>query len=312
MLKYKIILNPTANQGIGERLVPQITQALQFFELNFDLVITERPWHAAELAKQAVKDRYNVVVAAGGDGTVNEVVNGLMMAKKAGLGSAVLGVLAIGRGNDFAFGAGVPTGWQQSCQTLALNRRHWIDVGCSVGERYPDGRYFVNGVGIGFDAVVGFEAAKMRFLHGFPSYMIAALRTIFVFYKAPLLKIELDERVIEQPSLLVSVMNGKRMGGSFMMAPDGQNDDGLFSLCLARQISRTAILGLIPRFMKGTQAAHSAIQMIKSRRATVTALKGSLPAHADGETLCTEGQKLSIELLPKQIEMVYQPPVSES
>jgi diacylglycerol kinase (ATP) len=306
-MRHKIIVNPISNRGAGERLAPHIAQLLRFLEIDFEMVFTERPWHAAELAQQAVKDGFQVVVAAGGDGTVNEVLNGLMLAKDAGLGSAIMGVLAVGRGNDFAFGVDIPTGWQQGCQTLALNQRRWIDVGRSVGELYPEGRYFGNGVGIGFDAVVGFEAAKMTYLHGFPSYVVGALRTIFVFFHAPLLKIELDDQIIEQSTLLVSIMNGKRMGGTFMMAPESQPDDGLFSLCLARQVSRMAILGLIPRFMKGTQASHPAILMLKSRRVTVSALQGSIPAHADGETLCTEGQKLTIELLPHQLELIYQP-----
>ena len=312
MPRYKIIVNPISGRGAGDRAVPLIEQLLQGHGLNFDLVRTERPWHAAELAQQAIQDRYGVVVAVGGDGTANEVLNGLMLAKQAGIENrAAMGILSVGRGNDFAFGAGVPRDLAAGCLVLAQDHRRTIDVGRVVGGLYPQGRYFGNGVGIGFDAVVGFEALKMRRLHGFPSYIVAALKTIFLYYHAPLVRIEYDGQTITQPSLLISIMNGRRMGGGFMMAPQAENDDGLFDLCIASQVSRARIFTLIPRFMNGTQATQESIRTGRTRHITVTAIEGVLPAHADGETLCTEGRQLAMELLPRQIEMLYQPPEAD-
>ena len=94
------------------------------------------------------------------------------------------------------------------------------------------------------------------------------------------------------------------MGGGFMMGPDASPDDGLFDICIAQQVSRIRIFALISKFMSGTQATHSAIKTARARRVTVTAIQGTLPAHGDGETLCTEGQELTIELLPRQIEII--------
>jgi diacylglycerol kinase family enzyme len=177
-----------------------------------------------------------------------------------------------------------------------------------TGGLYPQGRYFGNGIGIGFDAVVGFEAVKMTRMHGFASYLVAVLKTAFLYFKAPLTRIEYDGETIEQPSLMVSVMNGRRMGGGFMMAPQSEPDDGLFDLCIARDVSLARIFGLIPHFLRGTQATQEPITMARAQRVTVTAVEGTLPAHADGETLCTEGQQLEMELLPHQIEVICQPP----
>ena len=219
-----------------------------------------------------------------------------------------MGVLCVGRGNDFAYGAGIPTDLEVGCWALAQGHRRIIDVGRVVGGHYPQGRYFGNGVGIGFDAVVGFEAAKMTWLHGFPSYLVATLKTVFLYYRAPLITIEYDERAVTQPLLLVSIMNGRRMGGGFTMAPEGQPDDGLFDLCIAREVSRARIFGLIPHFMRGTQATQEPIRTGRARRVVVTAIEGVLPAHADGETLCTDGRRLEMELLPRQIEVICQPP----
>jgi len=89
-----------------------------------------------------------------------------------------------------------------------------------------------------------------------------------------------------------------------MMGPAALPDDGLFDLCIVRQVSQARILALIPKFMNGTQAAHPAVTTARARRITVTAIQGTLPAHGDGETLCKEGQELTMELLPRQIEII--------
>jgi diacylglycerol kinase family enzyme len=137
----------------------------------------------------------------------------------------------------------------------------------------------------------------MTRLHGFVSYIVAALKTIFLYFQAPLLRIEYDGQTITQPSLMVSIMNGRRLGGGFMMAPQAKLDDGLFDLCIADQVSRARIFTLIPRFMNGTQATQSSIKTGRAQRVVVTALEGVLPAHADGEALCTEGRQLVVESL---------------
>jgi len=304
MNRYKIIINPVSGRGAGGRVVTPIEQMLREQSLDFDIVLTERPWHAAELAQQAAASGFDLVVAVGGDGTANEVLNGLMLAKRAGNKSVAMGVLSVGRGNDFAFGVGAPRDLNDGCRALAQNRRRVIDVGLATGGLFPEGRYFGNGVGIGFDAVVGFEALKMKRLGGFPSYIVAALKTIFLYYRAPLVDIEYNGQKITQRSLMVSIMNGRRLGGGFMMAPHGKTDDGLFDLCIAQQVSRAHIFALIPKFMKGTQATDPAVKTAQAQRVVVTALDGVLPAHIDGETLCVEGRQLTLELVPRQIEIV--------
>jgi diacylglycerol kinase (ATP) len=308
MKRYRLIVNPTAGGGAARRAVPSIERMLHEQGVGFDLVCTERPWHAAQLARQAVDDGCDVVVAVGGDGTSNEVLNGLMQAKQAAEGTAAMGVLCVGRGNDFAFGAGVPHTVEAGCRALIEDHRRTIDVGRVFGESLPAGRFFGNGVGIGFDTVVGLEAAKLKRLRGFPGYLVAALKTIFLYYHAPRTLIEYGGRTIDQKSLMVSIMNGRRMGGGFMMAPDSEIDDGQFDLCIASQVSRFGIFFLIPRFMKGTQAGRPAVTTGRTERITVTAIEGILPAHADGETLCTEGKTLTVEILPRQIEILQRPP----
>ncbi len=303
MSKYRIILNPIAGKGAGKRLYHEIVAKLKSLGLDYSIVQTERPGHGIELAGQAVAEKYDVVVAVGGDGTSNEVINGLMLAKRAGVGKAAMAVLPIGRGNDFAYSMHIPTDWKKAADLLVENPRRPLDIGFVVGELYPDGRYFGNGIGIGFDAVVGFVAAKSK-LTGMMAYLVAAIKTIYIYYKAPTVRLEMDDKTVTVKALMVSIMNGRRMGGAFFMAPDSRSDDGQFDLCVVSQVSRSEIFKLIPRFMKGSQAGHPAVQFIRTHKLVASAAEGTLPAHADGETLCTEGHHLDIELLPGQFELI--------
>jgi YegS/Rv2252/BmrU family lipid kinase len=306
-MMHKIIVNPISGRGAGQRALQEITPMLRRYDLDCEISSTERPMHALDLARSAVREGCEVVVAVGGDGTANEVLNGLMLAKDEGMGESAFGVISVGQGNDFAFGVGVPPGLEAGCKVLAQGHSRTIDVGRVSGGLYPDGRYFGNGVGIGFDAVVGFEALKLKRLHGFLAYLVAALKTIFLYYRAPFVEIDYDGQILKQLALMVSIMNGRRMGGGFMMAPKADTQDGLFDLCIARQVGRARILSLIPHFLKGTQASQDPILTGQAHRLTVTALEGVLPAHADGETLCIDGVKLNLELLPSQIKMISPP-----
>jgi len=304
MSRYKIIINPVSGRGAGGRVVSVIEQMLCEHRLNFDIVLTERPWHAAELAQQAAASDFDIVVAVGGDGTANEVLNGLMLAKRAGSKKIAMGVLSVGRGNDFAFGVGAPHDLAEGCRVLAQDQRRVIDVGLATGGLYPAGRYFGNAVALALMRWSVFEAVKLKWLSGFPSYIVAALKTIFLYYRAPLVTIEYDGETITQRSLMVSTMNGRRLGGGFIMATQDRTADGLFDLTMARQVSRARIFALLVKFLQGTQATDPAVQNAQAQRVVVTALEGVLPAHIDGETLCVEGKQLTLELVPRQIEIV--------
>ena len=304
MHRYRIIINPTSGRGRGEIVYPVIEQELERLKLDFDICRTEAPGHAVEIARQAAVDGCDIVVAVGGDGTSNEVLNGLMHARNEGYPDAVMGLIGVGRGNDFAYGVHTPADITDACQSLAEHRYIPIDVGFLKGGDFPDGRYFGNGVGIGFDAVVGFEALKLKRLHGFPSYIVAALKTIFLYFKAPTVHIEYNGVEVTQPALMVSIMNGRRLGGGFMMAPEGKIDDGLFDLTIADQVGKMKIFALIFRFMQGSQAGHPAIKMTQTDRVIVSAVDGILPEHADGETICEAGESLALEIVPKALEVI--------
>jgi len=299
MADQLVIVNPIAGRGAGERVIPRIVRLLREHGLSFDLVRTERPWHAAELARQAVVSGYRTVVAVGGDGTSNEVLNGLMAAREAGEGEAAMGVLCVGTGNDFAYGMGIPLDLEEGCAALARGRTRRVDVGHARGFRY-----FGNGIGVGFDAAVNVVASRLRRLRGFLVYLIAVLRTLLFYYRAPLTRIELDDQTLEQPALMISVMNGRRMGGGFLMTPFSRPDDGLFDLCIGKKMSQLEMLSFVPRFMKGTQVGDPRVTMARSRRVRVTVRDGTQVVHADGETLALDVRELDLEVVPQALRVV--------
>ena len=303
-MKYLVIVNPISGRGFAGKHIPQIEALLKSHNLDYDLVQTERPWHAAELAEKGAREKYDVLLVASGDGTANEAMNGLMKAREAGFNHTAVALLPVGTGNDFAYGMGVRGTLEENIALIAKDTRKWMDIGKVSGGDYPDGRYFGNGVGVGFDAFVGFVAADIRWTRGLLAYLIAALETIFIYFKAPTVRIEYEDKKLEQDALMVSIMNGQRMGGGFFMAPNGLPYDNTFDLCIAGAPGKFRVLQLLPTFMNGTQATQPEITIGRAQKVTVTALKGTLPAHCDGETLCKEGQSLTIELIPHALEFI--------
>ncbi|MFP4491966.1 MAG: diacylglycerol/lipid kinase family protein [Spirochaetaceae bacterium] len=297
---FLIIINPAA---AGGRAVKRIGPAEALFhkkQLKYSLVFTRSPGHGVTLAEEAVLDkRADIIVAAGGDGTVNEVINGIMQALEKGGTPPDFGVLPIGRGNDFAFGAGVPSSVEEAVDVLANGRGYPLDTGRIRGGLYPEGRFFGNGIGVGFDTIVGLEAAKANRIPGALGYVYGALKTFLLFPKAPAVKMSWGDSHFEGESHQISIMNGKRMGGTFFMAPDGLNDDGLFDLCMARQsLTRGDMLRGIFQYTRGTQAKNPLFKIDRGARFLIEAPEGGLVCHADGETICTDGTSLDVECIP--------------
>lgn len=299
-MSIKVILNPVAGRGYGAKAEPELRRLLEAEGLTFDLVRTEGKWHAAELAEQAANDSFGIVVAAGGDGTSNEVINGLMAASENGA-TPTMGIIPVGSGSDFANTAGVPPALQGACHRLANGQTRMMDVGrVKLPDQAP--RYFGNTIGIGFDGIVTVESLKIKRLRGLALYLPVVLKTVFLYYEAPLVTIEYDGQQLVLPALMITVANGPREGGGFFVTPQAQPDDGLFDLCIAREVSKLAVLGLIPHFLKGTHVDREPITMTRARQVTLSS-PDDLVAHMDGEVLCTDGHRIECEILPRRLRV---------
>lgn len=306
MMKRRIliILNPIAGKGTAGQRRAELEALLKGRNIEYDLVLTKEVRHATALARDAGKNGYGVVVAAGGDGTINEVINGLMSDDYRDDPRPVLGALAMGRGNDFAYGADIPEKLNEGVDVIAAGKTRPLDVGLITGGDYPEGLFFGNGVGIGFDTIVGLEAAKMKRVHGFMAYVFGALKTFLLYPEAPLVRLGFRDRVIEQESHQISIMNGKRMGGVFFMAPDARNYDGEMNLCMATRLKRRDMAASIIRYLKGTQGELPFFTTDRSASFSIDAPEGGLVVHADGETVCVNGFAVRIECLPGKISLL--------
>jgi YegS/Rv2252/BmrU family lipid kinase len=302
--KFLIILNPIAGKGKALKERPAIEAFLREHSQSYEIILTGRVNHAMEIARDYPLDEGAIVVAAGGDGTANEVANGLLRREKQFDSPYSMGVLPVGRGNDFSCNVKVGDNLLVAMETLIKRKRHPLDAGIVRGGFFPDGRYFVNGLGIGFDTKVGFEAAKLKIKSGL-SYAIGAVITIAKYEPSPLLEIKYDDSTVTLNAAIVSIMNGVRMGGSFLMGPEAVMDDGFFDICIVRHpASRARLMKIVLSYPKGGQGAFVETSMGRARRFHLKALDGGMAAHCDGETVCTGGTELEVECIPAALMLV--------
>ena len=301
MPKTIVILNPTAGRGAGAQLSSQIVAYLSDYGLDFELATTNAPGHAAVLAREAVTRGQDRLLAVGGDGTFNEVLNGMLQAGSTPDGP-VLGVVPIGTGNDMAYGVGLPLDWQQASQVIAQGSTRVLDVGQVKCDNDAD-LFFGNGVGIGFDAIVNIESRKLKRLRGFPLYFVALMKTLIAYYHAPEITIHVDGEATVQSSLMISIMNGRRFGGGFYMTPEALMDDGLFDVCVTGKVARHKMVGFVPRFMRGTHVTDRRVTLTQGRRISV-AIESPWAAHVDGEIYGVGARQLEVELIPQRLRIL--------
>lgn len=295
----RIILNPVAGRGHGGRSQGELCRLLNAEGVEFDLVVAEGPGHAVGLAEEAARQGFEIVVAAGGDGTTHEVVNGLMAAGESGAACA-LGVIPVGSGSDFANTVGVPPDLPGACRRLAGGQVRLVDIGrVTVDDHAP--HHFDNTVNVGFGGIVTREALKVRWVRGMALYLPVVLKTIFLT-DAPRMTIEYDDQKLSTRTLMVCVANGPREGGGFFCTPQAQPDDGLLDLCIVGDIGRFAMLALVPRFMNGSHVDQGPVTMARTDRVIISS-PDDLIAHADGEMLCTEAHRLEFEILPRRLRV---------
>jgi YegS/Rv2252/BmrU family lipid kinase len=318
-VRYKVIVNPLAGRGYGGRCLPKIESLLSEHEIDFDLVTTSWAGEAVALARQAVLDGYDTVVAAGGDGTFQEVANGIMEGhaersavdlSRNGDPAGTLGVLPVGSGSDFAYAMGVPFDLEQACSRLVEQQTKTIDLAWLTIDsptRGRETRYFDNTLGIGFEGVVTIEGRNFKRLRGIALYLPLVLKSIFLSLTPVRSVIEYtdDEGThrLEDTFMLIDVCNGARAGGSFFIAPDAKTDDGMLNLCIMGEMSRPKMLSFVPLFLKGTHVSRPEVTMGECRHVVITS-EDDLIAHADGELVCTDAHRIECEIMPQQIKVV--------
>jgi YegS/Rv2252/BmrU family lipid kinase len=300
--KVKMILNPNADMGRAWQLASDLRPIVDEFG-GADWSGTVYPTHATELARQAADEGYELVVAAGGDGTVHEVVNGLMRVPAER--RPRMGVVPLGSGNDFSHNVGIPRSASQALHRALTGKPRLVDVGL-----IEDGRgrqeYWDNTLGIGFDANVTIYSHRLPLLRGFLMYLTAVIQTIILSHEAPHMRIRTDSEDWSEETLMIVLCNGPREGGGFFVAPDAIPDDGLFHYAAIRKVSRPMMFRLIPEVMRGTHGRFSQVRMGHFQTLELEADR-PLNIHTDGEIYAgfgTDVRQLKIEMIPSALEVM--------
>jgi diacylglycerol kinase family enzyme len=290
-----VIFNPRAGKGQAqtalERLRASLGDSATFWP-------TSAPVHAEELARKAALDGFAVVAAAGGDGTVHEVANGLL---GSGRPDVTLGVYPIGSANDYAFALGLtPDWWERPDKAVAVRP---VDVGrVRSGERE---RYFINGIGIGFNGMVTLEAQGIHWLRGVPLYALALLRALLFRFQTPRMRVTMNGHEKDIPTLALSVNLGQREG-NFLVTPRAVLDDGLFDYLHAGPVRRWELIRYLPAMVTGNLPQnHPRFWTGRCREVQVQS-SAPLTAHLDGEFFCQEHddvRELEISLLPGHLRV---------
>jgi YegS/Rv2252/BmrU family lipid kinase len=232
--------------------------------IDADLVATTAPREAPRLALEAARSRVDLVVAAGGDGTVHEVANGLLKALSQGVDGPVLGVLPVGTGNDFAKLIGPLDDLDRSMDLLVEGELRRFDA-CTA-EWNESKQWFINAAGTGIDVDVVRHIVKKR---GRPSpavwkYLSSVLKSLVTFRAIPL-RVRLDDRVIEQKVMIVVAGNGRCVGGGFWVCPRAEPDDGRFDICMIDEVSFLGAMVPLARVMRGKHENHRKVHTYRSR-----------------------------------------------
>lgn len=270
--------------------------------LRFEHHLTEAPGHAIELAREAAEKGYELVVSVGGDGTINEIVNGLYASGN--LKDATLGIISTGTGGDYIRTVGIPRRYEDACRCLLQTKRLTVDLGVVEYSRNGnrEERLFVNFAGMGFDAeIVRRTTQQFKSLGSLTSYLLGTLTTM-VFYRNRDISLTIDGESVDCRVCTVVMNNGKYGGGGMFTAPHASLDDGLFDVMIVGDLSKPDLLWSLPRIYKGTHLTHPKVTMKKAKEIEIQSSQ-PMQLQADGELL---GQvPASFRLLPMALKVVY-------
>ena len=295
-MKILLLLNPHAAAGRAAALHEPLAESLGAFA-SVKVLLTEGPGHATEMVAGADLSAFDAVVAAGGDGTLFEVLNGLYA--NACDEKPPLGVIPVGTGNAFARDLGLAPGdWEKGVELIAEGRTKPFDVGRVQSE---EGTYhFLNIVGAGLPVDAMLTAARLKFI-GRVAYTLATLLRAMQL-KTYALEIELDGKTIKRESMFIEVSNTRFTGTSFLIAPGAEPDDGLFDITLVRRLGRVRLLRLFPTIYRGEHIRYDEVSTYRASEVRITGpagmklapdgeMRGSTPAtvsclHRDLEIFC--------------------------
>jgi YegS/Rv2252/BmrU family lipid kinase len=283
-IKTKVIVNPVAGAKTTYRKWPLISELLQSGGIPFEYQYTEGVGHAIELAREAAVNGYQFLVAVGGDGTANEVANGILQSGDSS--ETTIGIISTGTGSDFIRTAGITKDYIEACSCLGKARRRVIDVGvveyCRNGQTCR--RYFINSAGVGFDAQAIEAASHLpKVFGGTIPYVLGLLKSLVSYRNKPV-AVNVNGRNEERRILTMVMANGCYFGGGMRIAPKADIYDGLLDVVSVGDIGKLDLLKTFPKIYNGTHITHPLVNIERATRVDIKSPE-KLVIEADGEFL---------------------------
>ncbi len=294
-MKHLFIVNPEAGKGKGSRYIEEIKDLFKSRNDEYIIEITEFPGHATHIAKRYSEVRDLIIYSVGGDGTLNEVLNGI------DVNSNSLGIIPAGSGNDFFRSiSGIS---EKNILARTINgKEQYFDLG-TVNDIF-----FLNVASVGIDAEVVQNSEKFKkipFIPGLFAYIMGIFFTVFKF-RSSNLKINIDGNEFLRRTLLLAVANGKYYGGGMKLAPRADLQDGYFDIYHVDNLSPLKILLLFPKLIKGTHENLKEVSYFKGKNVRILS-DNDISLNIDGEILKTS--KINFEIIPKAVKIIV--PVNE-
>jgi YegS/Rv2252/BmrU family lipid kinase len=285
--EWLVIVNPNAGVRKGERDWPKISCMLDRFGFSFSSVITDYPGHAIEVVRKKIGQGYRKIMVVGGDGTLNEVINGIFSQSMVPSLAVTVAMITVGTGNDWARMYNIPRSYKHAIRTISRGKTFVQDVG-KVSYMSRDGkvnRFFANLAGMGFDAQVARRTnmKKAKGKGGPMSYMINLFQSLLQ-YRSRDITIDIDGSIIKASVFSMNVGICKYNGGGMMQAPHAVADDGLLALTIIRKVSKLKVIRSVKMLYDGSFVKLPEVSTHKGRLIKVSSEREIL-LEADGETL---------------------------
>lgn len=295
----KVILNPYSNRWNSQKRWPEAEAALKAAGVDFELAVSERKGHIVELAGQAVRDGFSPIIAAGGDGSLGDTVNGLARAAKSDREPlSPFGIMPLGSANDLVYTLGLPTDLNEAAKVIAAGKTKAMDLG-----KLND-KYFVNNSAAGLEPYITTKHEKIHWIKGMARYLVAAMQGIL---DKPEWNgtVKWDDGSYQGPLSFISVGNGRRTGG-FFMTPHADPFDGKLTLAFGYRPTRLGLFLALPRAFNEDKGSYVEMDGMHEIQATHISIHLDKPsyAHTDGELLPEQLQDFEYEIFPQRLNIL--------
>ena len=305
------IVNPNAGHGRGKTDWEKISDLLTGYQIKYEACFTHHRQHAIELTRAGIKNGYRKIIAIGGDGTMNEVVNGCFIQRSCSTRELTLGMITVGTGNDWGRMFGIPNDYEGAIRVISQHKTRLQDTGMVY---YFHGteknkRYFINIAGLGFDAVVA-QRTNIQKDKGRKGKLLYFwnLLTCLLSYKHTHTEVNIDGKKVSNRTFTISLGIGKYSGGGMMQTPHAIPDDGFFDITIIKKIGKMEVVRRLKMLYDGTILDHPLIEGYKGKKILIDS-DPLIHLEADGETL--GHSPIEFRIIPRSINIIYRHYLSE-